>query len=69
MGKIFTWYIISIVLVFTGCSIKQTDNEATKVVKHVVNTPVYSYGCRYGRRSVAGGAVDIACPKPQMLLL
>lgn len=42
--------------IITGCSVKQSDNPHTKVVKHTVNAPVYIL---YGTGKIATEASEI----------
>jgi hypothetical protein len=41
MKLLYIGVIVSTLFLTTGCTVKQTDTQATKVAKHTVNAPLY----------------------------
>lgn len=63
MRKTLTKYLMCVILIFSGCSVKQTDDDATKVAKHVVNAPLYAVMAVGMAGEVAGGAIGYGVSK------
>lgn len=63
MGKNILWYLSSFILLLSGCAVKHTDNDATKVAKHVVNTPLYAVMAIGAAGTAAGGSIGYGVSK------
>lgn len=63
MSKYFLIYITSLILFLSGCAVKQTDNDATKVAKHVVNSPLYAVMAVGAVGTAAGGSIGYGVSK------
>jgi len=63
MRKILAQCLMCVILIFSGCSVKQTDDDATKVAKHVVNAPLYAVMAVGMAGEVAGGAIGYSVSK------
>lgn len=62
MNKIF-FFLLPIALMLSGCAVKQDDDGATKVAKHVVNAPVYAVMAVGMAGTTAGGAIGYGVSK------
>lgn len=62
MKKIILFFL-PMTLMFIGCSVKQDDDGATKVAKHVINSPVYAVMAVGMAGEAAGGAIGYGVSK------
>ena len=62
MSRMLLGFMV-IALIFSGCAVKQTDDDTTKVVKHVVNAPLYAAVAVGMAGEAAGGAVGYGVSK------
>lgn len=55
--------VFSLLVSLTGCSVKQTDDGATKVAKHVMNAPLYAVMAVGAAGTAVGGAIGYGVSK------
>lgn len=63
MKNFYIFCMVYVTLIFSGCAVKQTDDDATKVAKHVVNAPIYAVMAVGAAGTAAGGAVGYGISK------
>lgn len=63
MKKSILLFLWSLILLFSGCAVKQTDDDTTKVAKHVVNSPLYAVMAVGMAGEMAGGTIGYGVSK------